>query len=981
MKPSDGLKAALGACRGLRPALLAGAAIGLTLLVRAAAPFVPDNQPDGWVSRPTLTSYNLTSGNEVVFRTDYRVGSWSGGLRANHIDAYGQVASTSPWATDNAAALLDAQSWDTGRRIVTRNSAGNPVALRWSQLSADQQALLGNSTSGPRLLNYVRGDRSNEYPQAAALRERTTVLGDIQHSTLLHWNHGNGKRRLYVGANDGMLHVFDAASGAEVFAYVPSMLLSRLPRLAARPYVHSLFVDGSLAMSDVVVGSSTRTRLVGALGGGGKGLFMLDMSNPDAADEAAAASKLMWEITPASAGFANLGYTYAAPRLARLKHGVAAVVVGNGYNNTGNGRASLLVIDADTGALIREIDTGSGSTASPNGLSSPTLVDRDGDGRVDLVYAGDLDGNLWRFDLSSSSPASYSVSRLMTTSPAQAITVAPVIVPHVAGGRLALFGTGRMLSSADASDTAVHYVYGFWDGAPAGNTSWLTQTLTGTSSGGKTLRLASSNVPNWNAGGHLGWKLALAAGERVVGEAPFVNADRYYFVSSNPTVPASATGQPTGANWIHELDFTSGGAPANSVFDINGDEEINDGDRVNGEVVVGRLLGAGLYSQPTLVDLERRSLTLFNWQSGLSDLPPATTTSDPGVSGGHFDVDLYHRASGTFKAVKHVHEYDDKYDVTGVNFLNASDAGFNLSNAIPATDTGFKVLVANQYLNPAARLSVGGADFLPVKAYGQLATATDPSVLLASLPSYSRANINTLAFKLPLDAFLSKDWWGDGGPVRAGLIPTQTGCVNKVSSDGSTPRLGPNGERHDGALTVQLIAANTPASALELNYPAGGAKYGWRVKIANFGYVLAEYTTFWHHPNGKCYGDSGWVANAPQDTSASTSTGTRAAGSTDPTDGVFSASVPNGVTVTSITTAVSSSSGSATTTTTTVYSDGLRSTISVRDNGNGTETVTTTDRQGQVQTMLRRVGGMAVRGTEEVLSGTRRLSWREIVRQ
>ena len=978
MPLSDWLERTPRARHGLRLAMLAGVIVGVTMVVRAATSFVPDNQPAGGISRLALTSYNLTTGTEVVYRPGYRAGTWAGELMANHIDEQGDIAITSPWAQANAAVLLDAQNWDTGRRIVTRNGSGVAVPLRWAQLSTTQQSALGSATTGPRLLNYVRGDRSNEYPLGASLRERTTVLGDIQHSSLLHWNHGNGKRRLYVGANDGMLHVFDAATGAEVFAYVPSMLLARLPMLAARPYVRMLYVDGALAMSDVVSGGVTKTWLVGALGGGGRGLFMLDMTSPDAADETAAAAKVKWEISSATSGFANLGHTYAAPRITRLKNGVAAVVLGNGYNNTGNGRASLLVVNADTGALIREIDTGVGTTGSPNGLSSPTLVDTDGDGMVDLVYAGDIDGNLWRFNLGTADPNGFTVTRMMTTSPAQAITVAPVIVPHVAGGRMALFGTGRLLTPGDASDTAVHYVYGYWDGAPATNTTWLTQTLTGTTFGGMQLRYASTNAPNWTAGGHLGWRLALAAGERVVGDSPFANSDRFYFVSSNPTVPAAAAGEPSGVSWLHELDFASGGAPGYSVFDVNGDDEINVADKVNGQVIVAKQLGAGIYSQPALADLATRSLTLFNWQSGLSNSPSSPVAHEPGVSGGHFDVDLYHRASGSFSQIKHVHEYDDKYDVTGVNFLNASDAGFNLSNAITSTSTGFKLLVANQYLNPAAKLSVAGADFVSVKAYGQLATATDAVSLLSSLPTYTRATINTLAFNLPIDAFKSKDWWGDGGVVRAGLIPTQTGCVNKVTTTGATPRLGPNGERHDGALTVQLIRSDTPASALELNYPAGGAKYGWRVKLADFSYVLAEYTTFWHHPNGKCYGDVGWVPNAPENVSAaSTRSVNRAAGSADPVDGIFTATVPSTVTVTSITTAAAGD----TVTTTTRYSDGKTSTVSVRNNNNGTETVTSTTREGQVQTSVRTVGSTAVRGSEEVLAGTRRLTWREIIRQ
>ena len=101
---------------------------------------------------------------------------------------------------------------------------------------------------------------------------------------------------------------------------------------------------------------------------------------------------------------------------------------------------------------------------------------------------------------------------------------------------------------------------------------------------------------------------------------------------------------------------------------------------------------------------------------------------------------------GPYKKFLHVHEYDDKYDVTGVNMLNASEAEFNLINALPDSSVEFKVLVMNQYLNPAAKLSVGGADYVNVKTYGNLASETNPETLLNSLPIYSRATIGTLIF-------------------------------------------------------------------------------------------------------------------------------------------------------------------------------------------------------------------------------------------
>ena len=960
--------------------LFFAAAVAGVPAAHAAASFNPNDAPTGWSTRPALTSNSLKSGTEVVFRAEYKAGLWTGTVKANHINALGEVQGTSPWTGSDTANILATTNWSTGRKIVTRTTAGTAVAFRYTSLDSTQQTALGGATAGTNLVNYVRGDRSNESPSGTKLRTRNSVQGDIMHSTLLHWRHSSGPRRLYVGGNDGMLHVFDAATGSEVFAYVPSMLISQLPKLGVSPHPRTLYVDGGLAMADVSLAAGTRTLLAGALGGGGRGLFMLDVTNPAPADETAAASTIKWEISSATTGFANLGFTYAAPRIARMNNGVAAVVVGNGYVNTSTGRATLFIINADTGALIREIDTASGSTGSPNGLSTATLVDTDGDGKVDHAYAGDIDGNLWAFDLRSATPASWTVSKLHTTSPAQAITTAPVVAKHPLGGRMVMFATGRVLTALDEDDLAVHFAFGIWDGAPVANTSFLDQTISEITSGSQRLRRVTNNTPNWASGGHRGWRLTLTAGERVVGEAPFVIDDRLYFTTTNPTVAAVTDGQASGSNWLMEVNYLTGGSPPAAIFDINEDGAINSTDNLGGGAVVGRFLGAGISSQPVLADLAAFSLTLFNQQSDLDYSPPKDTNPDVGVSGGHFDVDVYGMSGTIFRSVKHTHEYDDKYDVTGVNFLNSSDATYNLSNRITSTTQAFKVLVVNQYLNPASTLSVGGGSYVSVKDYGGLTTAATAAAALAGLPSYTRGTttpINTLAWKLPLDGFRSKNWWGDGTAPRAGLIPTQTGCVKAVSSNGSDPTPGPNGERHNGALTIQVIKADTPDSAIELNWPAGGAKYGWRLKQATFTtWMLAEYTMFWHHSNGKCYGDAGWVANAPEDVSPSNSRGnSRATGSADPTDGAFVAA-PSGVTVTGTTTTVN---GNVTTIVIT-YSDSKTETTVITDNSNGTESVTMTDRAGTSSTTTRMSSGSLGQANEEVLQGSRRLNWRELVR-
>jgi len=265
---------------------------------------------------------------------------------------------------------------------------------------------------------------------------------------------------------------------------------------------------------------------------------------------------------------------------------------------------------------------------------------------------------------------------------------------------------------------------------------------------------------------------------------------------------------------------------------------------------------------------------------------PTCSSSDadstsPGIAGGHFDFDIYYPTNGKYDDEQHVHQYDDKYDVTGVNMLEPSLLAFKVTNAITNPATPFKILVMNQYLNPAAKLAVGpGTGEVSVQTYGNLASETNATTLLTGLPTYTTANIGRFIFNAPKNAFSVFEWWGGTGDVRAGIIPTQTGCVNGVSQTGVSKKYGPQGERSDGALTIQIIKADTPADALELNV-AGDVRYGWRVKANQtnppntppltpyfMNYVLAEYTVFWHHPNGKCYADAGWVKDPPPDTAA-----------------------------------------------------------------------------------------------------------------
>ncbi len=620
--------------------LLIIAAIGLIggLLLGVAAPvFEPDQQPIGYVGQLAVTNIDVTSGKEFAFSIDYHADDWRGNLHKYAIADTGAISDKDAWP-GGAAAAIDAQDYDKERLIVTMQ-AHQKIPFRWSQLSPAQQTALDPVTaaqvgavSSP-ILNFIRGDRSNELPAALGLRRRSTVIGDIIHSTPIYCPTSLcAADTVFVGANDGMLHAIDAHTGKERFAYIPSMLIPKLSALTTPPYSHRYFVDGRMDLRKI----SGRTILVGALGAGGKGLYALDVTHAAPATETTAAANLLWEISHETVGFENLGYTVGQPSLVKLKDGSTTLIVANGYHNASSDHAVLYMIHPLTGEKIREIDTfdfgGTGNAAHPNGLSSPSLWASQRDGKIDTAYAGDLDGNLWRFDLLNGT-----AKKLHATQPAQAITTAPALMKHPFGGAMVLFATGRMLVPNDATDRTPHYAYGIWDGAPSGNTSLLEQALTEATYTGITpdvrVRWASSHWPDWRSGHHKGWRTPLPiSGERVVGDGVFVSQGVFQFISSNPSINAnnkSSSAASHGENWWMQLNALTGGDVGRILFDLNDDRLLTAADQIladkTSRLPVGRHLGGGTRSQ--MLPLVTNKMTIHHTNHDIN--PPLIVWPPP----------------------------------------------------------------------------------------------------------------------------------------------------------------------------------------------------------------------------------------------------------------------------------------------------------------------------------------------------------------
>ena len=586
------------------------------------------------------------SDDRLVFQALFATEGWSGDLLALDAEDLRNGTRTIEWS---AGDWLDSQSdsWFQGtRNIVTseRTTTTPTTALTatgrdfvWSSpdgLTSDQQDALNRDSGGTvdnngasRLL-FLRGSKQDEVGAGGAdlFREREHRLGDIINSAPVFvgpphdplnvdsafqsFASSNAGRNpvVYVGANDGMLHAFDAATGAELFAYVPAALIDRLPRLSALSYDHRYYVDGHVAVADVEIGGSWRTVLVGFNGHGGQSMYVLDVTDPTSFDR----SDVLFELSDLDDP--DLGYVIGQQaQIRKMENGKYAAIFGNGYNNTENdgrvparalapgadlndglqdaeilfneGSAALFVVYLD-GSGYAKLDTGSVGTTTPNGLSAPSAIDWDGNGAVDHVYAGDLNGDVWSFDLTAANDASWSVGYsglpMFDGSADQPITTRPAVAVHPEGraqGTLVYVGTGKYLERSDDAQVGVpaQAIYAVNDRQLDGTSqpslsvaSLEARTLADSGSG----RVLSGADIDWST--DRGWWVALPdAGERII-QRPVLRNDRVFMVSSTPAPGECTFG---GSSWLMAFDAGSGLHPGGTaVIDADGDGDVDDDD-------------------------------------------------------------------------------------------------------------------------------------------------------------------------------------------------------------------------------------------------------------------------------------------------------------------------------------------------------------------------------------------------------------------
>ncbi|MFK4073950.1 pilus assembly protein [Ectopseudomonas khazarica] len=624
---------------------------------------------DTSASAASLESAVATFDNEAYYAR-FSSKNWSGELVKYDVDSNGLL--TFAW---NARDPLDSRS--PASRTIMFNQNGTLQPFLWSNLSTAQQTTLNRTaggvtdTRGESRVNYIRGDRSLE---TSTFRTREHLLGDIIHSSPIavgapdrvpnlmdqaagssgaqSYNNfalskANRAKRIYVGANDGMLHAFDA-SGREVFAYVPTAVIEKLNLLTDKSYTHQFYVDGTPVVSDIFDGTNWRTILVGTLRGGGRSVFALDITDPNNIS-------LLWEFS--STADADLGFTFPEPIISKLHNGKWGVILANGYNST-NDRAALFILDAVDGTVTRKFTVGTAGTI--NGLSSPRAVDINGDLVTDYVYAGDLTGNLWRFDLfdaSKSSPLQNTANVNASTfkvafggnplytalasdgSTRQPITAAPALVRHPSGtGYIVGFGTGKYFETTDsqANTSVAMSLYGIWDRQTAGETASstpsvarsnlvaqtistsVTSTFTdsdNSSSRSREIRTISKNPIQWMNGTNVnkyGWFLDLKEGNTLKGElvtTPLTSRGNVLLAAT--TVPNSDPCSSGIDRWFLAIDGRTGGATDFNVLDLTGNNYVTADDSYNGQVVSSvRIPGFG---SPAVVG----SQAFFNTDGGV----------------------------------------------------------------------------------------------------------------------------------------------------------------------------------------------------------------------------------------------------------------------------------------------------------------------------------------------------------------------------
>lgn len=490
-----------------------------------------------------VSTVNLSRGDNRAYFGTYDPSGWQGDITAHPIDpATGQVdPNTTLWS---AGTLLKSRDWTT--RVIATATSGGGVAFSAATVGATVNPSGVYGDSG-QVIDYLRGDRTHE---GTLFRKRQSLIGAVINSEPAVQRTQNV---IYVQSGEGMLHAVDTAAGTagtELWAFVPPTVLPKIGETSPRSYIFHTQLDGSPTLGTYAGG----TLLVAGMGAAGRSFYALDVTSPRGLDEAGLASAYKWQFPAAgdATTAAKVGQALGRARIVKTSLDGHVVLVTSGYNSTADGRGRLWMLDASTGAVIHEFDTGAGTLAAEAGLAQVSAFS-EVDGSVRYVYGGDLLGNVWRFDLQTKGTPVRLATLRDSASVAQPVTAAPELT-RVDGKRVVIVGTGRLLDIADFGSTRTQSVYAIVDGTTISNprSSLVQQTYDPV---GDTI---TANPVDWAT--DRGWYVDLPAGEQANTTPTIAYGAVAFVTNTNGGSDCSASSR------LYVLDVKSGGAFVGAGF-------------------------------------------------------------------------------------------------------------------------------------------------------------------------------------------------------------------------------------------------------------------------------------------------------------------------------------------------------------------------------------------------------------------------------
>lgn len=597
-------------------------------------------------------SSNIISNESLAYKTGYDTSDWTGFVIANEINEDGTLGDvkwdaacklTGGKCPSMAGNPIVAQTRDhASRKIITYDYDSKTThpfhttymstleidkILDSSYIRSLEPPITDYTAAADSIIHYVRGDRLYEEKNGGQYRNRRSLLGDVINSSAkiirgpaesyndLFWSAGSPERNaadagngydkfkadnqnrnnvILVGANDGMLHAFDAGinssnGGDELWAYIPSKSLHGISEYASPTYKHTSYVDAAPFVKDVFINGQWKTVALGGMRHGGKLFYALDLGeSPE--DE----PTVLWEFTDQDDN--DLGFTYSGGVIGRIAYPSGSTTVEskwvaflpNGYNSNSY-KSVMYVVDLETGQVLHKWDTGIGDVSNPNGMGSPVAADfvvydetdttntfYGSDQGIDFVYAGDLHGNVYKFNVKDIFTHSNTMEILYAGSSDRPITSAPRVFTPSDGSEnvIVTFGTGKYIELPDrgVSGLPKQYMFGLKD-------SRLPITASYTLNDSRIVEQTISENGNYRevtdnrVGVEYSWKIELPEdGERIVNSFGRNNQAKVLIAASiipngdNPCLPG-------GKSWIMILDARTGATPVSGRLLNNGNSD------------------------------------------------------------------------------------------------------------------------------------------------------------------------------------------------------------------------------------------------------------------------------------------------------------------------------------------------------------------------------------------------------------------------